>query len=110
MRVRSAGIPAFFMALLGTFLIAFSAKAQTMPFEIIWEKGTVYLTSGDSVSGQVRLTLPRDIVSVKQPNGPVSAFATVNVSGFKVFEEKNTSNLRTKMGPLEFARYYQTFP
>ncbi len=110
MHVRSAGFLAFFMALFGAFSLAFPAGAQHMPFEIIWEKGTVYLTSGDSVSGQVRLTLPKDIVSVRQPNGTISAFATVNVAGFKVYEEKNTENMRTKFGPLEFFRRYQTYP
>ena len=93
----------------GAFFLAFSGKAQQVPFELLWEKGTVYFTNGDSVSGQVTLTLPRDIVSVRQPNGQLSAFATVNVSGFRVQEEKNTGHFRPKFGPLEFSRNYQTY-
>src|SRR5687768_13444810 len=95
--------------LLGALCLAFSAAAQQTSFDISWENGTVYLTSGDSVSGSVILTLPSDIVSVRQPNGSISAFAPVNVKAFKVKEERNVNNLRENYGPLEFARTYQTF-
>ena len=97
------------LLLFGAFTIAFSGQAQQMPFELLWERGTIYLTSGDSISGQVSLTLPRDIVSVRQANGQLNAFATVNVAGFQVFEEKNTGDIRGRFGPLEFSRYYQTY-
>ena len=93
----------------GAFFLAFSGKAQQVPFELLWEKGTVYFTNGDSVSGQVTLTLPRDIVSVRQPNGQLSAFATVNVSGFRVQEVINTGDMRHNIVPLEFSRNNQTY-
>ena len=95
--------------LFGAILIAFSARAQQVPFELLWRTGTVYLTSGDSVSGQVSLVLPTDIVSVKQPDGTVSAFATVNVTDFVVREEQNSGNFRPAIGPLEIERYYKTY-
>lgn len=96
--------------LLAGFLgLVLPVRAQQVPFELLWEKGTVYLNSGDSISGQVTLTLPRDIVSVRQPNGQLSAFATVNVAGFRVQEERNTGNFRAQYGPLEFVRNYRTY-
>lgn len=89
--------------------IAFSTQAQQIPFEILWKTGTVYLTSGDSLSGQVSLTAPRDIVSVRLPDGTLSAFATVNVANFVVRDEQNAGNYRAEIGPLEFHRQYKTY-
>ena len=109
MRTIFPGLIKPLFLLFGAIFIAFSASAQQAAFELLWERGTIYLTTGDSVSGQVTLTLPRDIVSVKQSNGQLNAFATVNVAGFQVFEERNTGNSRGKFGPLEFSRYYKTF-
>src|SRR5688572_109788 len=109
MMVTAVKLPNFLMLVLGALLLRFSAAAQQVPFELFWEKGTVYLTNGDSVSGPVTLTLPRDIVSVKQPDGAISAFATVNVQGFMVQGEKNSASFRPDYGPLEFSRRYQTY-
>jgi hypothetical protein len=109
MRMKTANFFILIALVFGAFSLPFSALAQQTTFELKWKRGTVYLTSGDTVSGPVSLTLPGDVVSVKMPNGQLSAFATVNVTGFNVHEEKDDYNFRAKYGPLEFSRRYQTY-
>lgn len=96
--------------LFAAVLVAFPGQAQQQPFELSWRAGQLALASGDTVSGQVTLSHPNDIVRVTQENGTVSAFSAVTVKSFSVQQEVNNGLFRRTEGPTTFKRVYQSFP
>jgi hypothetical protein len=87
--------------------IAFSGQAQNA-FELTWRTGEVILTSGDTVSGEITLRHPEDVVKVVRQDGSINAFSPVNVKVFDVMDEQNIGIFRSGSGPQQFRRTYQT--
>jgi hypothetical protein len=97
------------ITLLAAILLPFLSLAQQQPFEISWRNGQVTLATGDTISGQITLSHPNDIVRVTQENGVVSAFSAVNVKSFSVQHEQGSGIFRRSEGPQTFKRNYQSF-
>ena len=89
------------------FQLPFSGRAQTA-FELTWRTGEVILTSGDTVTGEITLRHPDDVVRVVKQDGSINAFSPVNVRAFDVVDEQNIGYFRAGSGPLQFRRTYQT--
>src|SRR5688572_30936199 len=65
-------------------LLVFRAQAQELPLELSWEKGTVILNSGDTVSGSVVLTTPRDMLRVTSLNSGTRFYSPADINSFYV--------------------------
>ncbi|MBK0402269.1 hypothetical protein I5M27_04690 [Adhaeribacter sp. BT258] len=96
--------------LFAAFCLPFLGIAQQNQFELSWRTGTLVLTSGDTIRGPITLTLPNDIVRITQADGGVSTFTAVNVKGFAVEGEQETSRFfqRRRNSPLDFKREYRS--
>jgi hypothetical protein len=106
-----------FYTVLATVLLSFFAlkveAQQGNSFELTWQKGVVVLTSGDTINGEIVLTLPNDLIRVSQTNGTVSAFSAVNVSSLEVQGNENRNGLfsGSRSGSaLNFRRFYISLP
>lgn len=94
-------------------LVAIQVQAQQLPLELTWRTGSVILTSGDTIMGNVILMLPSDLLRVTQADGTVSAFSAVNVSSFEVQDNENRKGLflgSGKEATFNFRRKYISLP
>jgi hypothetical protein len=106
--------PAFFAVLSTVFLNLFALATQAqrqLPLELTWKKGTVVLTSGDTVRGGVVLSSPNDQIRIIAKDSSTSFYSPVDVNYFDVSELSN--NVVTNKGAaseMEFNFHYQVFP
>ena len=80
----------YFIVVFGGFSLPFSGRAQALiPFELQWKKGMLILTSGDTLYGQASLTLPNDIVKLKNETGETNTFLPNQIRFLAVKEPFN---------------------
>lgn len=102
----------FFTLLATVFLSFFSleTKAQRpIKFEMKWKYGTLVLNNGDTIRGEVSISLQHDLVVITQNGTPITSTLPVNIKSLEVNEELVKVAYRLTNGPLQQRRLYQSF-
>jgi hypothetical protein len=104
----------FYTFLVSIFLnfLALNAQAQQeMLLELSWKSGIVVLASGDTISGSVVLTTPRDIIKVTTLNSGARFYSPADVSSFDVSGMLNKGLMTNKewASKMGYEFHYQTY-
>lgn len=81
--LKSLKIPLFIIALLG---LSLTLEAQRFPHEF-WHEGKVVLLAGDTLYGEIKYDLERDVIQLRRGSNIMEAFTARKILFFEIFDD-----------------------